>query len=253
MARSGNRHTTAEFARALGMAYVFGVEFVELGLGDARERRWHAGQSNQAGLHGGALLSRVPLVDPSLIRLERDGTWFGGENNGERRVGGRIAMAAGLSWQGSALTVVAPHYESHSDPGHRDQQTRILMEAVERMAPGGRVVIGGDLNTKSMSRDDWIMPARRARRMAEDPARLMWPVPHEPMFARAAAAGYDWRAANPEVPTQRLRPGDVEEPLGRIDWFLTRGVDIRAASVVAAVDGNGTAISDHEILVIDVG
>ena len=40
MARSGNRHTIADLANSLDAGHVFGVEFVELDLGDARERRW---------------------------------------------------------------------------------------------------------------------------------------------------------------------------------------------------------------------
>ena len=57
MARSGQAHTTRELARRLGTGYAFAVEFLELGLGDAREQAWHAGQLNQAGLHGAAILS----------------------------------------------------------------------------------------------------------------------------------------------------------------------------------------------------
>src|SRR4051812_32462654 len=40
MARSGNRHTIGELSSRLGTGYAF-VEFVELGLGNARERVWH--------------------------------------------------------------------------------------------------------------------------------------------------------------------------------------------------------------------
>ena len=76
------------------MGYAFGVEFLELDLGDAREREWHAGQSNQLGLHGAAILSPHPLGRPALIRLESDGDWFDGRH-GERRVGGRIANRGG--------------------------------------------------------------------------------------------------------------------------------------------------------------
>ncbi len=43
MARSGNIHTTADLAQGLDAGYVFAVEFVELGLGDERERGWHKG------------------------------------------------------------------------------------------------------------------------------------------------------------------------------------------------------------------
>jgi hypothetical protein len=38
MARSGNRHTVRELAHMLGAGYAFGVEYVELGLGDDREK-----------------------------------------------------------------------------------------------------------------------------------------------------------------------------------------------------------------------
>ena len=93
MARSGNRHTVVDLATRLGTGYAFGVEFVELGLGDARERGWYARQSNLSGLHGGAILSPHQLLRPALARLETTGRWFDGQF-GERRVGGRIALLA---------------------------------------------------------------------------------------------------------------------------------------------------------------
>ena len=43
MARSGNRHTVAALSERLDAGYAFGVEYVELGLGDNREMAWHAG------------------------------------------------------------------------------------------------------------------------------------------------------------------------------------------------------------------
>jgi len=69
MARSGNRHTVAELAVALGMGYAYGIEFIELGLGDEREEEWHKDERNAAGFHGNAILSRYPLNDFALIRL----------------------------------------------------------------------------------------------------------------------------------------------------------------------------------------
>ena len=70
MARSGGWHTARALAERLGWFYVWGVEFVELGLGDSRERNWHHGGKNAEGLHGNAILSRIPLRDPALIRLD---------------------------------------------------------------------------------------------------------------------------------------------------------------------------------------
>src|SRR5262245_53897832 len=61
MARSGNRHTISELAGMLGSGYAFGVEYVELGLGDDREKSWHAGQSNAGSLHGNGILTHAPL------------------------------------------------------------------------------------------------------------------------------------------------------------------------------------------------
>jgi len=250
MARSGQAHTARELARRLGVGYAFGVEFLELGLGDARERAWHAGEANAAGLHGAAILSAYPLERPALIRLETEGAWFDGRH-GERRVGGRMAMAATLRIGGRPTTLVAVHFESHSDPEHRAAQMRHLLEAIEAYAPGAPALIGGDLNTSTVSRD-W------ARGTGEKPVlpagRVLDPVPFEPLFDVAAAHGYDWRAANEQgVPTQRTRPdGTPRPPLGRIDWFLARGLDVFDPQTIPAVDDAGVALSDHEVLAVTI-
>jgi len=248
MARSGNRHTIRELAERLGMAYVFGVEFVELGLGDERERAWHAGEANMAGLHGAGILANRPLERPRLLRLESDGHWFSGERKGERRIGGRIAMIAEAEVGGLPVTFVAVHHESHSDPRHRAEQTRLIRDAV---ADRPAVVIGGDFNTNSMSRAARAVPGSRAGQAA----RLLDPVAYEPLFDIMAQGGYDWRRCNRlGVATERTRPdGTPPPPLGRIDWFFSRGVASWNPEVVPAVDARGRAISDHEMLLVEVG
>ena len=97
MARSGNRHTTADLAAALDMGYAYGVEFVELGLGDDREQPWHKGQRNHVGLHGNAILSRLPLHDLALIRLDLAAAGSriastASRRRSQRRLGGRMAV-----------------------------------------------------------------------------------------------------------------------------------------------------------------
>ncbi len=77
MARTGNTHRTAELSAALGQPYAYAAEFVELDLGTDTERRDHAGQSNELGFHGNAVLSRLALHRPVLFRLEAEGHWFG--------------------------------------------------------------------------------------------------------------------------------------------------------------------------------
>ena len=106
MARSGQHHTTRELADRLDAGYAFGVEFVELALGDARERAWHAGQDNEHGLHGGAIVSRLEMMRPALLRLETTGRWWSGALKGERRIGGRIAVAVTVRVDGCDVALV---------------------------------------------------------------------------------------------------------------------------------------------------
>jgi endonuclease/exonuclease/phosphatase family metal-dependent hydrolase len=250
MARSDQRHTTCDLAARLGAGYAFGVEFLELGLGDAREQVWYAGRVNEAGLHGAAILSPYPLERPVLIRLESDGDWFDGRH-GERRVGGRMAIAATLRIDGQPVTLVSVHIESHGDPEQRAAQVRCLIEAIDLYAPGAPALIGGDLNTSTVSHD-W------ARGTGEKPVlpagRVLDPVPYEPLFKVAAGAGFDWRACNAlGVPTQRTRPdGTPPPPLGKIDWFLCRGLEASEPRTLAAVDADGIAISDHDLLTVGI-
>ncbi|MCX5513603.1 endonuclease/exonuclease/phosphatase family protein [Kaistia algarum] len=93
MARSGNRHTVADLAAALDMGYAYGVEFLELGIGDERESEWHRGERNDVGFHGNAVLSRLPFSNVALIRLDDGAVWWIDAREGQRRLGFRMAVA----------------------------------------------------------------------------------------------------------------------------------------------------------------
>jgi endonuclease/exonuclease/phosphatase family metal-dependent hydrolase len=253
MARTGNRHTTADLAGSLDAGFVFGVEFVELGLGDLREQRQHAGETNAAGLHGAGLVSRAWLNRPALVRLETSGRWFDGMFH-ERRVGGRIAVMAELNLGGTPVLLVSAHYESHSDPSDRAIQTRTLLDAIDQHAPGRPVLIGGDFNTSTFSLPEKQDPETVKAALAADSDRLVRPEPYEPMFTVLREHGYEWSACNtPLAATQRTRPdGTPQPPFGKIDWFFSRGLRCSTPSVIAAVDDKGTAISDHEALAVTI-
>jgi endonuclease/exonuclease/phosphatase family metal-dependent hydrolase len=252
MARTGNRHTTSDLADTLGQGYVFGAEFIELGLGDLREQKAHAGETNSAGIHGGGFVSPVLLSRPALVRLETSGRWFDGAFH-ERRVGGRIAMLAEVAVGGRPVLLASVHYESHTGPGDRLLQTEALLDAIDRHAPGVPVLIGGDFNTSSREYEEKRDPSFIARALAVDPNRLVMPVPYEPMFDLLQRRGYDWETCNAPGPTQRTRPdGTPPPPLGRIDWLFARGLLCSDAATVPAVDTAGIAISDHEVLAVTI-
>ena len=240
MARSGNRHTIADLAAALGMGYAYGVEFVELGLGDPQEQAAHAGERNAIGFHGNGILSRAPLTDLTLIRLDAGGRWFNGRAGTQRRLGGRMAIAGRIGRESEGVIVVSLHLESDSDARDRAQQMTRLLAALNARYGNARMVIGGDCNTAALP------PA------ADAPLWRDRCETYEPLFAVMERAGFDWRAANDTASTQRRQPDRTAPHFRRIDWLFTRGLTASAPRTVAAVDDAGAAISDHEAITTDL-
>lgn len=251
MARSGNRHTTADLAAALEMGYAYAVEFVELGLGDPREQAWHKGQRNHAGLHGNAILSRLPLNDLALIRLDSGGRWFKDRDNGshvgtQRRLGGRMALAGRVTTDDGDFVVVSLHLESESDAADRAQQMTQLLHAIQGCYGKAPMVIGGDCNTADL-------PAVDETRPEESRTWFHRCDSYEPLFGVMQQNSFGWRTANDMAATQRMRPdGTPVPPFRRIDWLFTRGVTASSPRTVAAVGEAGAAVSDHEVLVVDL-
>ncbi|SHJ25912.1 endonuclease/exonuclease/phosphatase family protein [Wenxinia saemankumensis] len=230
MARTAQRHTTEEVAKALGMTYAFAVEFHELGLGGATERAYCTDAANALGWHGNAVLSRVPMSGVRLIRLDDHGHWFdpaGGADPDQPRVGGRLALAAILPSVRGGVCVVSTHLESNSGAAHRDGQMSRLLGAVDEFAPGLPVLIGGDLNTGNHLPDgrDWR---------------------DETLFARAERRGYDW-SFSAEGPTTRpslLTPHP--DRVMRLDWIAGRGLTCLDRGTLASLDPGGRPLSDHD-------
>lgn len=246
MARTEQRHTTADLAERLGCTYAYGVEFLELGLGDRREQQAFAGQTNAAGLHGAAILSSRSLGRPALVRLRQDGAWFDGKR-GECRVGSRIAVLATMVIGSRLVTLATVHLESHGDPISRAEETTMLLHAIDAYAADQPVLIGGDFNTSTLDRAEVPWPVI-------DDERAMNPIAYEPLFDHMREHGYSWQAANDmNTPTQRRHSEDGSTaPLGKIDWFFTRGLDVLTAKTVPAVDARGRPLADHEMLVVTI-
>jgi endonuclease/exonuclease/phosphatase family metal-dependent hydrolase len=242
MARSGNVHTIGELAAPAGEGFAYGVEFVELDLGDAREMRDHRGEPNACGFHGNAIMTGLELADPVLIRLEEGGLWFPGREGAQRRIGGRMALAARVAAAPQSLWLVSVHLESKTDPADRQAQMQALLRALDTLAPHDACVIGGDFNTKTLPRDE----AER-HRVLESPER------QEPLFDDLRAAGFAWRDSNVAVPTQRTgADGKPEPPFGKLDWIVVRGLKACNPQVIPVLDQNGDPASDHDLLVADL-
>jgi endonuclease/exonuclease/phosphatase family metal-dependent hydrolase len=242
MARSGNAHTIRDLIAGSGEGYLYGVEFVELDLGSADEVERCAGQGNACGLHGNAIVTGLALEHPCLIPLEENGLWFPGINGLQRRIGGRMALAARVAHAPRPLWIVSTHLESKTDPADRQAQIRALLRALDEIAPDEACVIGGDFNTKALPR-------------GEDERHLLLETPerHEPLFADLRDAGFEWRHANLALPTQTPGPTNKHEPpFGKLDWIVVRGVEAGNPQVIPAVDEQGRAVSDHEMIAVDL-
>lgn len=241
MARSGNVHTIREMIGPAGQGYLYGAEFVELDLGDEREIERHAGERNACGLHGNAIVTGLELEEPCLIPLEESGFWFKGWNGAQRRIGGRMALAARIAAAPRPLWLVGTHLESKTDPDDRRSQIQALLRALDSIAPDAACVIGGDFNTKALPKEE------ERKLLLEAPDR------YEPLFIDLQDAGFAWLQANVAIPTQRTGPNrEPLPPFGKLDWLVTRGVRVENAMVIPALDERGEPISDHDMIAADI-
>ncbi|RRI04869.1 endonuclease/exonuclease/phosphatase family protein [Mesorhizobium tamadayense] len=252
MARSGNGHPLSRLTDRLGHAFAYGVEFVELGTGNETEQTATGEAENEEGFHGNAVTSAVPLNRPFLIRLDAAGGWFRPER-GQPRIGGRMAIGGQVLLGERRVTVVSVHLENRTGPAGRADQTRHLLDAIDKYDADAPVLIGGDFNTLTASHEErhddraaWLA------RVAAEPGRLINVERHEPLFQLLAERGYGWRDANTlDRPTQRRASGDPT-PTGRIDWFFTRGLAATAPATLPALLPDGSPSADHDALVVTV-
>ncbi len=252
MARSANVDVPAALASSLGMGAAFGVEFVELGLGDAGETAsvlsGDGPRSNDRGLHGNAVLCVAPLRRARPVRIELRGDWFG-EERGQPRVGGRMAVVGEVEIDGVVVTVASVHLESGSDADDRAEQLALVLDALG----DGPAIVGGDLNTFGAPFAELADRRRLHELRTVDPSRFSWPVDHEPLFHEAARRGFDWLDANLAAPTTNHAPDGSphHQPL-HLDWLLVRGLEARRPTVVPALAPDGSPLSDHHLVAVSV-
>lgn len=133
-ARSGDRNVAWELASALGMDFVYGVEFIELPRpGDAITATCE---------HGNAILSRHRIGNVELLRHSVNESWYATD---EPRLGGRMALMADLAIGDRMVRVAALHFESGVEDGRkREAQAAELADAM--LAQANPAIVGGDTN-----------------------------------------------------------------------------------------------------------
>lgn len=231
MARTAQRHTTADLAETLGMGFAYGVEFVELGLGSDTERAFCSEDENALGLHGNALMAASALSRPFMLRLPGRRYWFlsGGD---QPRLGERMAIGAVIETVAGPVVMVSTHLESNADAAQREAQVVALIDALDAAFPGLPVLIGGDLNTGNQIEGDWR---------------------DETLFAHAEARGFTIHGAPEGVMT--TRPSLITrwpDRAMKLDWFLARGLKIIASTSVSSLDENGRPLSDHDLVTVEI-
>lgn len=141
--RTGRKDVAAELARNLGMNYVYGDAFEELGQSGLGEVA-HQGQ---------AILASGSLADTRVLRFERQTrfweprpylpAWFL-----QRRTGGRIALASELKAAGKTVVVYDLHLESRGFGYTRFAQLEEVVSDAQRYPADTPIILAGDLNTK---------------------------------------------------------------------------------------------------------
>ena len=186
MKRTDYRNIAADLAAALKMNYAFGVQFVELSPvhlsrekpGATAQEKELAGlikvdSSRYKGLHGIAILSRLPLENVRLVPfVNQPYDWYRKEKNGasllekgrrkladkvfleqtlrEVRRGGRTTLLADITdarFPNGRITIAATHLENRTKPMNRVRQLEELLNLIKD-APHP-VVVAGDMNTSS--------------------------------------------------------------------------------------------------------
>jgi endonuclease/exonuclease/phosphatase family metal-dependent hydrolase len=227
--RTGQAHTIGRVASQLGHGYCYGCEFLELSPMEPPPGFPSNGSDNSEGFHGNGIVTRLSMLDPVVIRLDEMADWYSPPDR-QRRIGNRMAIAASFQFGTLRFVACSVHLENRTDGAGRARQVRTLLDALEDYAGGSPVLIGGDLNTH-------IGPGG-------------YRDSSEPLFAMAAAHGYDWASCNLARPTTRASTWSTSEGTRQLDWFCARGLRVRDPALVPALAEDGSVLSDHELILL---
>jgi len=151
--RTEHRDVAKELAQSLSLNYVFGREFEELGSAPAHSPAYH----------GLATLSPWPLSNGRIIRFRRQSNfwkprWFIPRLEiFQRRLGGRIVLAADATVYNRRIVTYNLHLESRGEDALRLQQIQETLEDARQYADSSLVVLGGDFNLNAAGGDAAVL------------------------------------------------------------------------------------------------
>ena len=199
--RTGGKDIASELAASLGMKYVFGQEFQELGQSMNGER----------ALEGQAILSSLPILRSRVLKFQHQSNFWKPSPLlpnlpfMQRRLGGRIALIAELDVGGKALVIYNLHLESRSLGHLQYQQLEEVLTDAKRYPAETPIIIAGDFNTK-------YRPSLFVRRFKRD--------------------GFRNCLGKSQRRTHKL--------IGTLDWIFANGkIDVKGGQVHQNIKGSG--------------
>jgi len=146
MARSHNRNVAADLGKALGLYAYFAPSYFNLTTGHGSEKFIH--KPNTFGLHGKAILSRVPLEN---LRVSAMTNATNKLKSKEVRVGQKRSLIGDLPVAGGRLTIACVHLDAFSSPRMRAIQFQEAIAPLQNSSSRQPTLIAGDWNTNTMN------------------------------------------------------------------------------------------------------
>jgi len=288
MARSGNRNVAREIARALGSYYAFVPCYLNLAKGSGLE--YHAEGENELGLHGNAIVSRYPLRNARAVFLKNGFDKMAGREKRLGRQAAVIADVDFPNCTVTAVSshLDANSSQRHRANQMRDILNGFDGLGGIACADEGRpVVIGGDWNTTTYNSSTpawaiagfWLRVFMGVDNVINNHYLHPYRRFEKNLFQTLERRGFDYKACNRLgertggydaacVKTRQglsewvpnwcfafmrwaLRNHEGRCPI-KIDWFATRGVEVRDPVVLHEFRECDAPLSDHDPIGVDV-
>ncbi|MDO4175504.1 MAG: hypothetical protein Q4D42_12150 [Eubacteriales bacterium] len=245
-ARSGQKNVAMEIAKAIGMNYAYGLEFIEL-----------ANPYDSKGFHGNALFSRWPIKWAKIIHLPEQYNWY---FDRQKRIGARIGILCAIDIGGHEIGAAVVHLENRTNSKGRAKQMAVVYEEIRKsFSENTPIMIGGDLNTNTFDGNNipeftalFANPQKMRKHMQEIEK-------YEAALPQAEANGFSYQEFSSVDGTRRKRMPDGQVMLLKLDWLLARGMKCTSHGTIStemkdcrwATPGSalavfkGKEISDH--------